>query len=486
MGFEHDLLNREKYADFLTELLDNPDKYKRNSDSNSMCIAIDSGWGTGKTTFINMWKEKLETKEEEYVIINYNAWKNDFAENPLESIVYAILSHEFFRIDNEKAAGNGAAKEILESIGKIMNSMVNYQIEKVAGKEAAETIKTIKEAATGAVKNVVESSELSEFYEKYEKFNEAIETIKEILMKAALKKKIIIIIDELDRCKPIFAIKLLESIKHIFDASGVRFVFALDVEQLAHSIKCVYGQDIDANGYLCRFFDYISKMPAPNRKKYIDYLIERRPLNNDTFYKMVNGKGINITVNDILFRFSTEYNLSLRDIETIYSNFYILENLKLKRTTACEAYALYLFLLILKYKRIDVYNEIMLEGKNKKMSESIFGKIDLDFSPYFSLDIIELLISDKKIKDMRFSFKNDDGTRVGKILEFGDPYIRCLNLSQKSFLVLCDREVSASNVLYYEDFEIYEEIKDKRIAEYIQEKLEIFDFVNDIPKDEIL
>ena len=60
MTFEEDKLGRKKYAEFLTEIISNPEKYKRKSDSDSFSIAIDSGWGTGKTTFIEMWIDYLK------------------------------------------------------------------------------------------------------------------------------------------------------------------------------------------------------------------------------------------------------------------------------------------------------------------------------------------------------------------------------------------------------------------------------------------
>lgn len=68
------------------------------------------------------------------------------------------------------------------------------------------------------------------------------------------QRKIVIIIDELDRCKPTFAVQLLEIVKHLFDIKGITFIFMLDIEQLSYLIKTIYGQEMAAAGYLCRFF----------------------------------------------------------------------------------------------------------------------------------------------------------------------------------------------------------------------------------------
>ena len=89
--FKNDKLNRKRYADFLTEIVLNPDRYKRLSDSKSMTIAIDSGWGTGKTTFLNMWYNELKDKSN-VKVVTYNAWKNDFTEDAFQSFSYQLLN----------------------------------------------------------------------------------------------------------------------------------------------------------------------------------------------------------------------------------------------------------------------------------------------------------------------------------------------------------------------------------------------------------
>ena len=59
---------------------------------------------------------------------------------------------------------------------------------------------------------------------------------------------IIIVIDELDRCRPTYAIKLLEEIKHLFDVPGLVFVFGMHGDQLAHSVKAAYGAEFQCKG----------------------------------------------------------------------------------------------------------------------------------------------------------------------------------------------------------------------------------------------
>lgn len=491
MSFENDKLNRKKYADFLTEIISNPEKYKRISDSNAMSIAIDSGWGTGKTTFINMWKEQLEEQKDEegknkFAVIKYNAWKNDFAEEPLESLIYTIINHDIFNKVNETQAGIQAGKDLLKYGGKVLSGLIKTGVRIAAGEKLAETageaIESLLNDGTEGIKVLLKDinekdDAYKNFYSQYENYYEVIEKIKDALKSVANERKIVILIDELDRCKPLFAIKLLENIKHILDAQNISFVFALDMEQLSHSIKCIYGQGMDANGYLCRFFDYISKMPKPDKKIYIQYLLENRPLIRNQLIKNDRGTITRIYFLDIFTDFSENFNLSLRDIESIYSNFLLLENNQLKNTTCYSAYSLYLFLLILKYKKMELYNKIFLT-----MEESVCSDVSISkyaTSKIFSIEVLRIIMQRIQIKESKFRVRN-------RISNF---YAKLTKVTNKEFLfreetdgalqmLVYEDYISLSDCIFYDDLLKWENIKDKTVLNYIQENLEFFDFEN--------
>ncbi|WP_294329809.1 P-loop NTPase fold protein [uncultured Sphingomonas sp.] len=88
--------------------------------------------------------------------------------------------------------------------------------------------------------------------------------IVETLSEAGMKLPITIVIDELDRCRPTYAIKVLEELKHLFDVPGVAFVLGLHGQQLAHSVSAAYGAGFDSHSYLRRFFNrrYVLKETA--------------------------------------------------------------------------------------------------------------------------------------------------------------------------------------------------------------------------------
>ncbi len=99
--------------------------------------------------------------------------------------------------------------------------------------------------------------------------------LEEFVDKVDDEKPVVFIIDELDRCRPNYAVEVLEQIKHLFSVPGIVFVLSIDKEQLGNAVRGFYGSDrIDADEYLRRFFDLEYKIPEPNTQKFIEYLYD--------------------------------------------------------------------------------------------------------------------------------------------------------------------------------------------------------------------
>src|SRR5439155_17837951 len=75
--FAEDVIGRRTLSDFMSELVGNAD--------DSFVLALDSPWGTGKTTFLKMWLEHL--KKNDSPVVYFNAWENDFAADPLACLL---------------------------------------------------------------------------------------------------------------------------------------------------------------------------------------------------------------------------------------------------------------------------------------------------------------------------------------------------------------------------------------------------------------
>lgn len=99
-----------------------------------------------------------------------------------------------------------------------------------------------------------------------------------------------VFIDELDRCRPTYAIELLETVKHLFEIKGMIFVIATDTDQLQHSIKAVYGNRFDARKYLDRFFHRSFSLKQVNLSSYIESLPIFQNKIKDHFVKTLNEK----------------------------------------------------------------------------------------------------------------------------------------------------------------------------------------------------
>jgi Cdc6-like AAA superfamily ATPase len=158
-----------------------------------------------------------------------------------------------------------------------------------------------------------------------DKFNEksqAITQFKEVIKKVLDnlpndQKNLIIFIDELDRCRPTYAIELLERIKHLFDIERLVFILSTDTEQLSHSICAVYGNDFDAKKYLNRFIDLDYSLKEPDLRKYIQWHFENS-LINDYHKKRQYGEQNkkNLLIN-LIFFFARRFNLKLRDVNLL-------------------------------------------------------------------------------------------------------------------------------------------------------------------------
>ena len=139
-------------------------------------------------------------------------------------------------------------------------------------------------------------------------------------------------VDELDRCRPTYAIALLERIKHLFNINGIFFILGMDIMQLNHSVKAIYGQNMESEGYIKRFIDFEFSLPIPNKTNFVKYIFNRFGIDKIINNEYDKGKLIQIfIVLSEMFSFSlrtiehilTEYNLILRSMstETIYYSF---------------------------------------------------------------------------------------------------------------------------------------------------------------------
>ena len=238
-------------------------------------LALDGAWGSGKTFFVKQVKLLIDgicngtindpnIKEglngvlstyrsiynnlvltQHHSTIYFDAWLNDNESDPILSIINAIVKSEqvALRIRNEK------------SIAKLLSSI----LECISGRNITELF----DAAKG-------NDLMSEV-----KQHESIDKLMTEFFSAAIggkNNRLIVFIDELDRCKPTYAIVLLERIKHFFTDEHLTFVFSVNQNQLQHTVKNFYGYGFDASKYLEKMFDISIPLPDANTEKFMHYI----------------------------------------------------------------------------------------------------------------------------------------------------------------------------------------------------------------------
>ena len=302
-----DLLNRKDLADNLTNLV-------KDLEDPSLSICVDGAWGTGKTFFLERWQYHLE-KLGFPSPIYFNAWEDDFIENPLISILGQLNSH--FKQRNIEVRGLLEASTSYARLAAYDLAIVGKGLlKKNTGVDFGELTKDPKEAwgSTNPIRAYLALDQERKVL--IGELNRMSRQALESANNGEEPRPIVFIIDELDRCRPTFAIELLERVKHIFNqVPGIIFVFGLNRAELTKSVKSVYG-DIDADIYLRRFFDHRFTLPAPSIEEYskslfeklrINELLERIPYD----LTRLSGNTFRQEMNEIWQAFG----LSLRDIE---------------------------------------------------------------------------------------------------------------------------------------------------------------------------
>ncbi len=262
LTLKNDVLNRKKTLLQLVKLL--------NSLDENFVISIDGNWGVGKTFFIKQllylyeienYSNFIEAKDlkfiedfkSKYIPIYYNAWENDNHADVIESFIYNILD----AFPKYKKDLKVKKQDLEEIIKPFLKNLVEKTTLGFISKETIDNIKSFEDL----VKDVMTTEEQKESL--YEVFN--------LLTKNDIR--ILLIVDELDRCKPDYAIKVLETIKHFFNYDKITTLVVTNNNQLSECIKHVYGYNFNGYEYLNKMYDTVLSLNNENIENYItEYL----------------------------------------------------------------------------------------------------------------------------------------------------------------------------------------------------------------------
>ncbi len=266
---DKDIFQRNAFAEGLTNLV--------TTSEDPLVILLDSPWGTGKTTFVKMWAGEL--RKQDFPVIYFDAFENDHVDHG-----FVAIAAEVIRLSQKlKKTKTPAYKRFIKTAGRLggvllrTSARVGVKAATLGAIDAAdiESLKTVandvaKEASTKADEYVESILKLqSQEKESLEALRSALAGLPEIFSDGKTgKRPIVFIVDELDRCKPSFALELLERIKHIFSIPNVHFILAAQLEQLENSVRFTYGNDIDALTYLQKFYNIVVHFPNPDRHRH--------------------------------------------------------------------------------------------------------------------------------------------------------------------------------------------------------------------------
>ncbi len=341
-------LERKPYARVLTDIV--------TSYADGFVLAINNEWGAGKTTFVKMWKQQL--KKEGFQTIYFNAWENDFDSNPL-----VALMSELETLTDEDEVKKEGFKSVIEKGAVFFKNMAPSFAKEIFKKYVADIDNITADAIENATKASTEilAEEIKEYTSKKKTIIDFREALEKFVAKGENNKPLIFIVDELDRCRPTYAVEVLEQIKHFFAVPGIVFVLSIDKTQLANAVNGFYGSErIDSNEYLRRFIDLEYSIPTPQPQLVNRYLFEYYQINDfmlsseRTKSNQFSGDERDLLrIADILFK---KYRPTIRQQERVFS----LTRLVLCsfRNTDYIFSDILFFLVYIKILRNDLYRKI--------------------------------------------------------------------------------------------------------------------------------
>lgn len=256
---EKDKIGREEIVNKICGLVGSLKKDK------NFCLAINGAWGSGKSFVLGLIEEKL-SKKQEYIIIKYDAWENTFYSDPLIAILSCVIDgieEKLYLVERTEEKVKKAVKTGVNTLAKL-----STKIEKL--KAVIEGIKTIIKD----FHNPIDTAALGDF-KSYQKL---LKTTKEILNEITQageyrekQTKLVILVDEIDRCLPDEQLKILERLHHLFDVKNCAVILTMNQICVAETVKTIYG--IDGYEYLRKFFNFTFRLDT-SANEYLKNLFE--------------------------------------------------------------------------------------------------------------------------------------------------------------------------------------------------------------------
>lgn len=280
-----DILDRNKFIETLINIILNSD--------DGIILDLNGAWGSGKTVIAreleeiiqnknciivkNVEKSLIQSFRSDYEVFYYNAWEND-QYDPSESVIFQLISKYWDTKEKISDTLFGAASVFISGVIKIKSHEL-LDVSKINGNKYTKGM----------------FDEVTNLNKRREKASDVISAV----LSKTHKKHLLFIVDELDRCNPIFAVRLIEVMKHYFTNNKIKLLFITNNTELTSIIEKYYGEKFSGYNYLDKIFDLVIDIPQPDRKKFVD-------ATNDTMTEWCR---------DAIIGMADYYGMSLREIK---------------------------------------------------------------------------------------------------------------------------------------------------------------------------
>lgn len=299
-----DLLDRAAEVETLNKLLFG-DAVQRDESTPGETIAVCGGWGTGKTWLVKKWREHL-LRNAQARVVYMSAWKCDYGDDPIVSLLH--------QIQQDLSGDKTVARKLITWVKKHKVFLFSLFFKTLGAKEIARAVE-----------------------KEIQKREDGLKELGKLLEDISTPAPLVVFVDELDRCRPLHAIAMLERIKHVFQEAGITFVLSIDKINLKQSIKSVYGE-IDADDYLRRFFEIEYHLPQKSGPQFATSLFHQEQ----------------VQVSDVVPTLLMANDLSLRSMQRVVTGIKLVMNSELLR---------------------DVFTALD-EGKHLETAQSLYDKRD--------------------------------------------------------------------------------------------------------------
>ena len=330
---EKDAFGRETLIQNIIRLIENTHQ--------SFVISVEGEFGSGKSFVLNKLVNKLQKGSKALYL---NVWEVDYVNDPIIALIAKMEEAGWL-----KSAAGKDIKQAAISLGKniLINGVEKGTLGVVGVKEAVKDAETV----------------YSKRYDAFKDSQKCLQNLQQKLKKLASEegknRPLVIVIDELDRCRPTYAVEVLEALKHIFNVDNIVFVLGIDRKQLISSAKSIYGNEMDGDGYLRKFIDWPCRLPEQGKEDYISHLWGEFGLSE------VIPDGIDFKSQRCNFFwnvnvYSQLFDLSLRDIAQYMTSFNVIVRMNAHKNYLFPS--MLMFLLILRDKNPDLYKNYCLKG----------------------------------------------------------------------------------------------------------------------------